>query len=172
MTQTLLQSAVETPVGAMVMIVSGEGLCFLEYEKADRDRLLQSRLQRHYPGARRVAGENRVSRLTRTWIEEYFKGSRDPQTAVPLDTRGTVFEESVWQAMQGIPYGETRSYKAIAVSLGNPKGSRAVGSASRRNPTAIIVPCHRVIGSSGSLTGYGGGLTAKSFLLAHERAGR
>jgi O-6-methylguanine DNA methyltransferase len=87
---------------------------------------------------------------------------------VQLDQRGTPFELQVWQSMLGIPKGQTRTYKEIAIGLGNANASRAVGNASRRNPISLIVPCHRVIGSSASLTGYGGGLANKNFLLMHE----
>jgi len=101
-------------------------------------------------------------------LEEYFLGTRRIFT-VPLKLEGTPFQERVWQALREIPYGETRSYQDIALAVGNPKALRAVGGANHRNPVALIVPCHRVIGKDGSLTGFGGGLSIKKWLLEHEK---
>ena len=102
-------------------------------------------------------------------VKEYFAGKRK-QFKLPLDMRGTEFQRAVWQALQNIPYGETRSYKEIAASIGRPKAVRAVGMANNRNPISIIVPCHRVIGHDGKLVGYGGGLPLKQHLLELERS--
>ena len=102
-------------------------------------------------------------------IEEYLNGKRK-QFKLPLALQGTEFQLAVWQALQKIPYGETRSYKEIAASIGRPKAVRAVGMANNRNPISIIVPCHRVIGHDGKLVGYGGGLSLKQRLLELERA--
>ncbi len=100
-------------------------------------------------------------------LAEYFAGQR--QTfSLPLAPRGTPFQKAVWQALQAIPFGETRSYKDIAIAVGSPKGFRAVGMANNRNPIAIIVPCHRVIGHNKQLVGYAGGLDTKKFLLDLE----
>lgn len=101
-------------------------------------------------------------------LDEYFRGSRR-QFTLPLQMHGTPFQCAVWQMLQQIPYGETRSYREVAVGIGNPKAVRAVGMANHRNPFLIIVPCHRVIGSGGSLTGYAAGLDMKRFLLQLER---
>lgn len=108
-----------------------------------------------------------ISEATRQ-LTEFFAGNRK-DFDLPLTLTGTDFQMSVWQALQTIPYGETRSYKDIAILIGNPKASRAVGLANNRNPISIIVPCHRVIGQNGSLTGYGGGLAAKEYLLELEK---
>jgi methylated-DNA-[protein]-cysteine S-methyltransferase len=102
-------------------------------------------------------------------LEEYFSGKRK-KFSLPLDMRGTEFQMDVWRALQNIPYGETRSYKEIAEQVNRPKAVRAVGMANHRNPISIIVPCHRVIGRDGSLTGYGGGLPLKRYLLELEQA--
>jgi methylated-DNA-[protein]-cysteine S-methyltransferase len=102
-------------------------------------------------------------------LREYFAGHRRTFD-LPLAPDGTGFQQIVWHALLAIPFGETRSYGQIAAAIGRPAASRAVGAANGRNPIAIIVPCHRVIGSSGQLTGYGGGLPAKRWLLAHEGA--
>lgn len=99
---------------------------------------------------------------------EYFDGSRQI-FSLPLEPRGTEFQRRVWKALCEIPYGETRSYAEIAVSVGNPKGCRAVGMANHRNPISIFIPCHRVIGTDGSLVGYGGGIDIKRYLLDLEK---
>ncbi len=102
-------------------------------------------------------------------LDEYFAGRR-ATFDLPLDERGTPFQRAVWSALSTIPCGETTSYAAIARAIGRPSSVRAVGAANGRNPLAIVVPCHRVIGNDGSLTGYAGGLAAKKWLLDHERA--
>jgi methylated-DNA-[protein]-cysteine S-methyltransferase len=100
-------------------------------------------------------------------LAEYFAGERRA-FALPLSLAGTPFQREVWRALTEIPYGETVSYGELARRIGNPRGQRAVGLANNRNPVSIIVPCHRVIGADGSMTGYGGGLERKRWLLAHE----
>jgi methylated-DNA-[protein]-cysteine S-methyltransferase len=102
-------------------------------------------------------------------LDEYFAGDRR-EFDLPLAPHGSAFQLRVWQALRAIPYGETTSYGAIARALGLPEGARAVGLANGQNPISIVVPCHRVIGADGSLTGYGGGLPAKQWLLSHEAA--
>jgi len=104
-------------------------------------------------------------------LDEYFEGKRKTFD-IPLRTHGTPFQEKVWAALRAIPYGEVRSYKEVAEAIGHPKAYRAVGMANNANPIFIIVPCHRVIGSDGSLTGYGGGLPMKRALLSLERGNR
>lgn len=101
-------------------------------------------------------------------LTEYFAGTRH-DFLLPLETNGTPFQEAVWQALRRIPYGETVSYKEIAMAIGNPKAVRAVGGANNRNPIGIIIPCHRVIGITGKLVGYAGGMDVKQYLLKHEQ---
>ncbi len=101
-------------------------------------------------------------------LREYFEGKRKTFD-IPYEMHGTEFQKKVWRALCDIPYGETRSYKEIAIAVGNEKASRAVGMANNRNPIGIIVPCHRVIGASGKLVGYAGGLEMKQFLLELEK---
>lgn len=101
-------------------------------------------------------------------LREYFAGQRR-EFSLPLSPRGTAFQRQVWEALCTIPYGETRSYGEIARQIGSPKACRAVGMANHRNPISIVIPCHRVVGAHGTLTGYGGGLAAKEFLLRLER---
>lgn len=104
-------------------------------------------------------------------LEEYFAGERR-EFSIATEAEGTDFQRSVWQALRKIPFGESISYGELARRIGNPRAVRAVGLANGRNPISIIVPCHRVIGADGSLTGYGGGLERKRFLLALEKAGQ
>lgn len=117
-----------------------------------------------------IAEERETPLLSRAaeQLDEYFDGKRH-EFDLPLYPRGTPFQTSVWSALQDIPYGETRSYKNIASALGKPTACRAVGSANNKNPISIIIPCHRVIGSGGALTGYGGGLDVKQALLELEK---
>ena len=110
-----------------------------------------------------------ILRRTAQQLAEYFAGART-EFELELAPEGTPFQQLVWRALRAIPYGATVSYGHVANAIGRPAASRAVGAANGRNPIAIIVPCHRVIGASGALTGYGGGLPAKQFLLEHERA--
>jgi methylated-DNA-[protein]-cysteine S-methyltransferase len=109
-----------------------------------------------------------VLELAAAQLAEYFAGHRR-DFELPLDARGTAFQRAVWSALRDIPYAATTSYGAIATRVGRPRAVRAVGAANGRNPLAIIIPCHRVIGSDGGLTGYGGGLPTKRWLLGHER---
>jgi methylated-DNA-[protein]-cysteine S-methyltransferase len=116
-----------------------------------------------------VKAETTLMKKAATQIEEYLNGKRK-KFSLPLAMHGTEFQMNVWRALQTIPYGETRSYKEIAELVNRPKAVRAVGMANHRNPISIIVPCHRVIGHNGSLTGYGGGLSLKRRLLELEQA--
>ena len=100
-------------------------------------------------------------------LHEYFTGERKAFD-LPLSIKGTDFQQAVWNALMDVPYGETRTYGEIAKAIGKPKAARAVGMANNRNPVSIVIPCHRIIGADGSLTGYGGGLNAKEFLLKLE----
>ena len=111
--------------------------------------------------------ETDIIKEAKRQLDEYFKGKRKVFD-LPVSTKGTEFQKLVWEALRTIPYGETRSYKDIAVQIGKAKACRAVGMANNRNPVAIIIPCHRVIGSKGHLVGYGGGLEIKMRLLAIE----
>ena len=113
--------------------------------------------------------EHAVLNQTKLQLEEYFSGRRT-QFDLPLAAKGTDFQQSVWQALCKIPYGETWSYQQLADEIGNPKAVRAVGLANGKNPISVIVPCHRVIGKNGKLTGYAGGVEAKEKLLQLERS--
>ena len=112
-------------------------------------------------------GTNKIIDRTRRQLDAYFAGKRT-EFDLPLGAEGTQFQKKVWKALTRIPYGATRSYGEIAAKIGAPQASRAVGAANGRNPIPVIVPCHRVIGSTGALTGFGGGMDRKRFLLALE----
>jgi len=170
--KALHRTLLTTPYGEMVALASATGLCALEFVKENRQDLLFRRIGRFFPGYDIVEQTDEVIEKTRRWLEDYFSGKFNRLQTPPLDLQGSAFERAVWQAMLAIPPGKTASYREIALKLGKPGGSRAVGGASGRNPVSLIVPCHRVIGQDGSLTGYGGGLVVKAALLTHERAGK
>ena len=123
---------------------------------------------RHSAQKNIVRSETPAIKAAAKQLEEYFTGSRK-QFSVPLAFKGTEFQKAVWEELQAIPYGETRSYSDIAAAVGSPKACRAVGMVNHNNPIAIIVPCHRVIGKNGSLTGYASGLQNKKLLLDLEQ---
>ena len=117
------------------------------------------------------AAPSELTNRTANELQEYLAGKRTAFD-IPLAPAGTEFQRAVWKALQNIPYGQTRSYADIAAVVGNPKATRAVGSANNRNPIAVLIPCHRVVGANGKLTGYAGGLALKQRLLDLERAHR
>ncbi len=175
----LSRTIILTPLGDMLALASDEGLCALEFTTVNgrahgEERLtrLHARLQRWFPPHEMVDRETPTIARTRGWLTAYFDGTAAAIGDLPLDMHGAPFEKRVWLALQTIPPGETTSYGAIAHALGSAGASRAVGAANGANPVAIIVPCHRVVGSSGSLTGYGGGLDRKTWLIDHERRWR
>jgi O-6-methylguanine DNA methyltransferase len=172
----LFRSVVATPLGDMLALASEDGLCALEFTtvqgpNSGQERLtrLNVRLGRWFPPHSIVDAETPIIGRTREWLSAYFEGVNAEIGDLPLEMRGAPFELRVWDALRAIPPGTTTSYGAIAKSLDSAGASRAVGAANGANPVAIIVPCHRVIGSSGSLTGYGGGLDRKTWLIDHER---
>lgn len=165
----LSQSFIETPVATMRAIAVDDALCSLEFFREGRMARLNARLARWFKDAEIVDGTTPVIEQTREWLRGYFAGESADISGLALEMRGAPFELRVWSALRKIPAGTTTSYGAIAREIGSPDASRAVGMANGANPIAIIVPCHRVIGSNGTLTGYGGGLETKSWLLGHER---
>lgn len=166
----LVRATVSTPVGPMLALASDEALCVLEFTLERRQSRLDARVARFYPDGVIEDGTNAVIAAARAWLDAYFGGSSADLSALQLDARGTTFERRVWRTLVTIPPGETRSYGQVAAqSSSTVLASRAVGLANGANPIAIIVPCHRVIGADGSLTGYGGGLDRKTWLLEHEQ---
>lgn len=173
----LARASIDTPLGAMLALASERGLCALEFTRGRGDgppRLtrLDARLRRWFPPHEMVDCETDAIARTRGWLAAYFAGTCADATTFPIDLHGAPFELRVWEALRRIPPGATTSYGVIARELGDAGASRAVGAANGANPIAIIVPCHRVIGASGSLVGYGGGLDRKTWLLSHERRWR
>lgn len=168
MRNKLYRKEIDTPIGMMTACTTEEGVCFLEHPNAkglvrELNALLKTCDTKVF-----AEGENAVMQLLERELRAYFAGELRTFT-VPIDMRlGTDFQRSVWQTLLKIPYGKTWSYKEEAAALGRPKSVRAVANANGANPISIVVPCHRVIGADGSLTGYGGGLAAKEHLLNLE----
>ncbi len=165
----LRRRAFQTPVGTMVALAADGALIALEFAREDRRHRLDARLARWLPSHRIEEGDGGVLDATGRWLDAYFAGGAADPGALPLAMHGTDFERRVWERLLTIPAGHTRSYGEIAAGLGLRNGARAVGLANGANPIAIVVPCHRVIGANGTLTGYGGGLDRKQWLLDHER---
>lgn len=165
--QVLVFERFSTPLGPMMAIATDKGLCLLEFTNR---RMLERELkdlQKRLNGVI-LPGQSPFIEQTKSELEAYFDG-RLQKFTIPLVTPGTEFQQKVWRQLQTIPYGKTRSYKAQATRLKNPKAVRAVATANGMNRIAIIIPCHRVIGSDGSLVGYAGGLQRKEWLLEHEK---
>lgn len=173
---------IPSPLGDLIAVANGSHLVMLEF--ADSIALekkltvlgvgissfwTQWRIQKHGSFARaQDDSENPILIQTRQELSEYFAWTRREFT-IPLAPRGTEFQQKAWKALESIPYWETRSYQEEAILAGNPKAVRAIGGANNRNPIVIIIPCHRVIGKDGSLTGYGGWMERKIWLLEHEK---
>lgn len=150
----------DSPVGPLLLAADDDGLHVVEFHES-RHRVRRGDDWRE--------GDHAVLRRARQQLDEYFAGRRQ-QFDLPLAPRGTEFQRAVWHALATIPFGETVSYAQLATRVGRPSAMRAVGAANGRNPLPIVLPCHRVIGADGSLTGFGGGLPTKQFLLELEGA--
>ena len=163
----LTATRISTPLGPMLAIATEEGICLLEF--TDR-RMLETELKQLHkiymtsilPGTSQYFG------MVEEQLNQYFDGKRKIFD-LPLVAPGTPFQQQIWNQLQAIPYGTTRSYKEQAVAIGNPNAVRAVAKANGYNRLCILIPCHRVIGNDGHLTGYGGGIWRKQWLLDHER---
>jgi len=149
----------DSPVGKLKIVASEKGLVAILWENDKPTRVRLGELVEE--------PKQKVLVETERQLNEYFAGKRKAFD-LPLDMRGTQFQKDVWEALLAIPFGETRSYGELAKKLGSPAASRAVGAANGRNPISIVVPCHRVIGASGKLTGFAGGLETKARLLELE----
>ncbi|SDT89464.1 methylated-DNA-[protein]-cysteine S-methyltransferase [Verrucomicrobium sp. GAS474] len=153
---------IDSPVGRLKLVASGKGLAAILWEEDNPKRV---RLEPLTEASR--AALPPVLQATARQLEEYFAGKRKA-FSLAFDPVGTPFQRRVWEALSEIPFGEIRSYGEIAARIGRPTASRAVGAANGRNPLSIVVPCHRVIGASGKLTGFAGGLRNKEILLSLE----
>jgi methylated-DNA-[protein]-cysteine S-methyltransferase len=163
---TLHYDEFASPVGRIFFVSSGDAICALDFEGyGDRMHAL---LERRF-GAVEYRNGSDPQRLKRN-LKDYFDGDLTALDQTPVCMQGTAFQEQVWNALRTIPAGRTWTYGQLAAELGRPQAARAVGHANSQNPIAIIVPCHRVIGASSSLTGYAGGLHRKQWLLGHEGA--
>lgn len=165
--EALSLDRMQTPVGEAVLVTDADGFLRAFDWTTHEERLLRL-LRRQNPPTE--LKEGRTPTAIRAAFDAYFGGDLAALSAVPWRTGGTEFQRSVWTALCTIPIGETLTYKGLAQRIGKPAAIRAVGLANGANPVAIVVPCHRVIGSDGSLTGYGGGLDRKHWLLTHEGA--
>jgi methylated-DNA-[protein]-cysteine S-methyltransferase len=158
---SLVEVLFPSPVGALTLVASDRGLVAILWEDDDPARVrLSSREESH---------DHPMLAQTAQQLTAYFAGTLQDFT-VPLDFRGTDFQQKVWAALCAIPFGETRSYGDIARAIGHPTASRAVGAANGRNPISIIAPCHRVVGTNGALTGFAGGVEVKRWLLDFEQS--
>jgi methylated-DNA-[protein]-cysteine S-methyltransferase len=159
----LSHKEMESPVGKLMLVASADALVAVLWgrESASRVKLGPSKLDLRHP----------ILLETERQLSEYF-GGRRTHFDLPLEPRGTDFQLRVWRALREIPFGETRSYRDLARVVGSPEASRAVGAANGKNPLSIVVPCHRVVGSEGALTGFAGGLETKAQLLAFEAKNR
>jgi methylated-DNA-[protein]-cysteine S-methyltransferase len=171
MTQTDFRlEQLETPTGRMLVVTDDAGVLRAADWETHTERLHRL-LARHY-GPKVILTEKRgAPSKAATAFKAYFAGNLSAIDGVEATTAGTAFQREVWAALRTIPTGETLSYGQLAARIGKPKAVRAVGLANGQNPVSIIVPCHRVIGANGSMTGYGGGVERKSWLLEHERGG-
>lgn len=159
---SLVETAFPSPVGELTLVASDAGLVAILWEGDDPARVRLASRERQ--------GDHPILAQTVAQLSAYFAGGYR-EFSVPLDFRGTDFQQKVWVALLAIPFGETRSYGDIARAIGHPTASRAVGAANGRNPISIIAPCHRVVGASGALTGFAGGVEVKRWLLDFERSG-
>lgn len=157
----LFYKFIDSPIGKLKLVASDKGLVAILWENDNPRRVRLGDLTKR--------NDHGVLFETERQLQEYFSGKRKTFSLL-LDMRGTGFQKQVWEALLAIPFGETRSYGQLANQLGNPAATRAVGAANGRNPISIIIPCHRVVGFNGKLTGFAGGLEAKSFLLNLEGA--
>jgi len=156
-------SSVESPVGRIHMLASEQGLSALYFDSQ------AGAMDQRFPRDSRQPGHRNPWLLrAQAFTYCYFAGDLDYAPEIPLDIQGTPTQLAVWKALAAIPPGETRSYQQVAGEVGKPRASRAIGAAVGKNPVSLLIPCHRVVGSNGKLTGYAGGLEVKRFLLEHE----
>ena len=165
--EVLTLDRLATPIGTALLVTDEQGT-LRAFNWTDYEPAMLAWIDRHYPKAKLVEG--RAPAPVRGPFEAYFGGEARALETVPWKASGTPFQLQVWEALCSIPAGETLSYAGLAERIGKPSAVRAVGLANGANPISLVVPCHRVIGANGTLTGYGGGLPRKNWLLAHEGA--
>ncbi|MBS0384109.1 MAG: methylated-DNA--[protein]-cysteine S-methyltransferase [Proteobacteria bacterium] len=155
----MISSTYRSPIGTLTLVSDGKAITYLDFENTK------------YPSPKCPRGADKIIEQAKKELDAYFAG-RLKEFKVPVRPQGTPFQEAAWKALTKIPYGATRSYGEQARAIGKPKAVRAIGAANGRNPIPIIIPCHRVIGADGSLTGFGGGMETKRFLLELEQGQR
>jgi methylated-DNA-[protein]-cysteine S-methyltransferase len=155
---------IDSPIGPLTIAASAGRICLLHFGSADDH--VRRWLARWYPGQPIELHDDPGGGIGR--LRAYFDGDLDALDSIEVQMRGTAFQQRVWEALRRVRAGQTASYSEIARAIGAPSSVRAVGAANGANPVAVIVPCHRIIGTNGSLTGYGGGLDRKRWLLSHE----
>jgi methylated-DNA-[protein]-cysteine S-methyltransferase len=166
-TETFLLERFATPTGRMLVVTDERGtLRAIDWE--DHEERMQRLMRRYYRKPTVELRATRSASAARRALEAYFAGELDAIDALATASHGTEFQRAVWKGLRHIPRGQTLSYGALASKIGRPAAVRGVGAANGANPIAIVVPCHRVIGADSTLTGYGGGLDRKRWLLAHE----
>jgi methylated-DNA-[protein]-cysteine S-methyltransferase len=156
-----------SPIGKLVLVATDRGLCAIEFGSYKEQREKLERWANRFIGVHQMQQDTRALQPIREQLEQYFLGDRQ-SFEIEFDLYGTDFQKRVWKALTDISFGATAAYKDVALAIGNPKAVRAVGGANNRNPIPVIIPCHRVIGASGDLVGYGGGLDVKIILLELE----
>lgn len=161
-------TVISTPLGKMFVASTSKGICMLSFYNEDAIQKQIKKVKKFFDAEVLPAHNKHFETLTKE-LEEYFEGKREKFTT-PLQLVGTPFQQKVWKVLMSIPYGKTISYQEQAILIDNPKAIRAVASANANNLIPIIIPCHRVIGKNGKLTGYAGGLDKKEFLLNLEKA--
>lgn len=168
MSEVIYQAHIKTPLGKLLAVASEHGLCAVDFSSEDRPDAVVERVSRQYPDPKWQQGMNCFIKAAEDWFKRYFHADFASLRDIPLDLIGTEFEKKIWSALMRIPLGQLASYGELATAAGSPGAARAVGGAVGRNPIGIIIPCHRIIGGSRTLTGYGGGLERKQWLLRHE----
>lgn len=163
--ERLLVDRTATPLGTLLVVARDDRLCAAHWD--DCQPRLHAQLGRRFPRGYVLAPGANPGGLTAA-LAAYFHGDLDAIDALPVDPGGTPFQRAVWEALRSIPCGRTLTYAALAAAIGHPAAVRAAGHANGANPVSVVIPCHRLVGANGSLTGYGGGLHRKQWLLAHE----
>ncbi|AMA74047.1 MULTISPECIES: methylated-DNA--[protein]-cysteine S-methyltransferase [Aneurinibacillus] len=157
----------QSPLGPITLAAADAGMCWVEFGESETAKLSLVRWTKKWLHTEKITYAPKFFLEATKQLDEYFAGKRREFT-LPLDIHGTAFQKMVWEQLRRIPYGETRSYKDIALAINAAKAVRAIGGANNKNPLSIFIPCHRVIGSNGALVGYGGGLHIKEYLLRLE----
>jgi O-6-methylguanine DNA methyltransferase len=165
---TVSRAEISSPIGPLALYGTGEGLMAIVFPR--HSRLAVEAWLHRVIGQASIVDDEQAHEAALSQLDDYFAGRRR-EFDLELDLRGTLFQRRVWEAVAAVPYGQTRSYRDVATAVGQPAAVRAVGAANGANPIPLVIPCHRIIGSNGTLHGYGGGLDVKAKLLELETQG-